>query len=200
MFEWGTAQGINHLLRQQQWASQRLRSFAGKRVSFHSPPLPDAHFSINEDGLLGAARVRRQEETVDLTVTIKPFLPFMLPGQDLRAVRRDMLEKMSFDGDPALADVVRALVTELDWDYEEDLSRVVGDAMAHRVAETGRKFAAWPQEASMRFAQNAAEYFTEERPLIAKRADLDAFRAEVSTLEAEVSALEVRLTALQTRA
>ena len=110
---------------------------------------------------------------------------------------RALLREVELTGQADLAQVVQGLFRELKWDVEEDLSRVVGDVMAHRMAETGRTLFAWQKEAAQRLAQNFAEYWTEENPVIARRDDLVRFGADVAALRDKVDVLEQRLTRLQ---
>ena len=76
MIERGAISGLNHLLRQQPWAAERLRSFAGQGVEFRCPPFPDLRLRITDNGLLDRAGV---ETASALVVKITPgALPFLL--------------------------------------------------------------------------------------------------------------------------
>jgi ubiquinone biosynthesis protein UbiJ len=85
------------------------------------------------------------------------------------------------------------LFRNLTWDVEEDLSRVFGDIVAHRLASGGRAFAAWQREAVLRLGENLAEYWTEEQPLLARPADIENFCRNVDTLRDDVARLEKRI-------
>src|SRR2546430_11066708 len=45
------------------------------------------------------------------------------------------------------------LFRSLIWDFEEDLSRVFGDVVAHRLASGGKAVAAWQRDAALRLAE-----------------------------------------------
>jgi ubiquinone biosynthesis protein UbiJ len=85
------------------------------------------------------------------------------------------------------------LFRHLDWDVEEDLSRVFGDIVAHRLASGGKAFAAWQREAVLRLAENLVEYWTEEQPLLARPAEVETFCRDVDTLRDDVARLEKRI-------
>ncbi|MCF8199792.1 MAG: hypothetical protein K9J42_13575, partial [Sulfuritalea sp.] len=85
------------------------------------------------------------------------------------------------------------VIRNLRWDAEEDLSKLVGDIAAHRIVEGGREFAAWQQQAAQNLAENFAEYFTEELPMIARQADVEEFSADIDRLRDDVARLEKRL-------
>jgi ubiquinone biosynthesis protein UbiJ len=175
---------VNHLLAEEQWARARLAPFAGKRVRVTAPGLPDLAFAVATDGMLEAAG----EGDPDLTVGLSPAaLPKLLARDET------VLQTIDFSGDAELAAALQFLFRHLRWEVEEDLSRVVGDVAAHRIAEIGRAFAAWQKDAAERLGQNVAEYLTEEVELLASKPDLARFAREVAELVDAVERLEKRL-------
>ncbi len=210
MLRRSATQALNHLLRQQQWAAERLKPFAGRCVEFRLAPLPDLRLIITAEGLLEKAHATSDASAAgkasldaatdhpaaDLTVTLKPTaLPHFL-RRDEEGLRA-LLREVELTGQADLAQVVQGLFRELKWDVEEDLSRVVGDVVAHRMAETGRSLFAWQKDAAQRMAQNFAEYWTEENPMLMHSDELARFSADVSVLRDKVDALEQRLARLQ---
>ncbi len=103
------------------------------------------------------------------------------------------------DGDTALAEVIHHLWQHLRWDAEEDLSKVVGDAAAHRIAESGRTLQRWAQTSGDNLAHSFAEYWTEEQPLIAAKNDVARFTADVDQLRDDTARLEKRIELLFAR-
>lgn len=185
----GPILGLNHVLAQQSWARQRLIPFAGQIVEFRLPPLPDLRIAIQPDGLVEAAP---PGAPADLSIGIRPAaVPLILLRHE------SMLREIAVTGSADLAQVVQQLFRELEWDFEEDLSRVFGDVLAHRMAGAGRELFAWQREAGLRLAQNFAEYWTEERPLIARRGDLARFSSEVDRLRDDVERMDKRLELLE---
>lgn len=175
---------INHLLAEEQWARDKLAPFAGKRVRVTAPALPDLAFAVAKDGMLEAAG----EGDPDLTIVLSPAaLPKLLTRDE------SVLQTITFSGDAELAAALQFLFRHLRWEVEEDLSRVVGDVAAHRIASTGRAFAAWQKDAAERLGQNVAEYLTEEAELLASKPDLTRFTREVAELVDAVERLEKRL-------
>jgi ubiquinone biosynthesis protein UbiJ len=127
----------------------------------------------------------------DLEVTVSPFLlPRLAAGED--AAFREIV----MQGDMEFAQEISYLARNLTWDYEEDLSKVVGDIAAHRLANAARGLRDWSRDAAVRTAQGAAEYFTEEDPLIASRVKVEDFVRGVDALREDVDRLEARLAAL----
>ena len=189
MLERGAVGGLNHLLSQQPWAAERLRPFAGRIVEIRCPPFPDLRVAIQENGLLEPAR---GEAASALLVKLKPgALPLLLARDD---AARGQIE---IEGTADLAGAVDELFRRLRWDYEEDLSRVFGDVVAHRLASGGKAFAGWQREAVQRLAESLAEYWVEEQPLLVRPAAAEKFGLEVDALREQVARLEQRIERLE---
>lgn len=107
------------------------------------------------------------------------------------------MKDVVLEGSAELASAVQDLFRQLSWDIEDDLSRIFPDIVAHRLAEGGRAFAAWQKDAATRLAENLAEYFTEEQPLLARPADVESFRREVDRLRDDAAGLERRIERLE---
>ncbi len=179
---------INHLLGREEWARARLKPFAGKRVLFRPASLPALRLAVTVDGMVVAAR---EDDAIDLTIVIKPgALPHLVSGSDA------LLQHVEISGNADLAGTVQFLFRNLKWDVEDDLSRVVGDIAARRIAGAGRDFFAWQKEALLRTGQNLAEYWTEEKPLLARPEEVAQFSREVETLRDDLARLEARLARL----
>jgi ubiquinone biosynthesis protein UbiJ len=208
---------VNHLLRQQSWASERLCAHAGSRIrvvmksvmkpamqpGFAAPflknlpslsgiaALSGINILVLETGLIESAT---SDVTPDIVVTIKPAaIPMLLTHH------ADALKHVELSGNASLASVIQDLVTRLEWDVEEDLSRVIGDIAAHRIATAGKDLFAWQRDAFLRTAENIAEYLTEENPRLARRAELDRFRRDLQELESNLAGVERRFDALRKR-
>jgi len=180
---------INHLLQGEAWARDRLKPFGGKRLVFRAPPLPDLKLVVTAEGTVAAAT---GEDAMDLTLTIKPgALPHLLSGSDA------LLQHVDISGNADLASTVQFLFRNLKWDAEEDLSKLIGDIAARRIAAAGRDFFAWQKDALLRTGQNFAEYWTEEQPLLVRPEEVARFSRDVETLRDDVTRLEARLAQLQ---
>jgi len=175
---------VNHVLRSAPLAMERLRKHAGRTVVFHVGPL-DAAFTIQTTGEVATAT---ESAARDLDVRISPFLVPRLAAGEEAAFR-----EIAMSGDMELAHEISFLSRTLSWDFEEDLSKAVGDIAARRIAGGARALGHWSRDAALRLAQGAAEYWTEESPLIASRVKVEDFAAEVSRLRDSIERLEKRI-------
>lgn len=183
--------GLNHILRQQDWPLARLKTFAGRTLCVRMAPLPDLKLAIREDGLLEES-AQSGDLAPDLTITLKPAALPRLVQRDASALR-----DIELTGAADLAQLAQQLFRELRWDIEEDLSRVVGDVIAHRVVRAGHDFVAWQADAAQRLARNFADYWTDEHPLIVRKDAAAQFGAELTQAGNRVEALEARIASLE---
>jgi len=182
---------INKLTGAAPLSRERLGKFAGRTAVFHVGPF-DATFTVQTTGEVlpavgGAAK--------DLEVRFSPFLLPRLAARDETAFR-----DVQMTGDADFAAEIAFLAKNLRWDVEEDLSKVMGDAAAHRAVGAATAAAGWGKDAAERLAASAAEYFTEESPLIASRVKVAGFVDEVSLLRDAVERLEKRIERLEKEA
>lgn len=183
---------LNHLLNAEAWARDKLKPYAGQCVEFRSPPLPALRLDILDTGLLGSAA---GDTATNLVVTIGAgALPALLRGEDA------LMREIGIEGNADLAGTVQYLFRHLRWDVAEDLSRVFGDALAERMVREGRRFATWNRETAERLAQNFAEYWTEEQPLLARPAAVRKFLADADQLRDDLARLEKRVDILARKA
>jgi len=176
---------LNYVLRREAWARDKLAPFAGEAVEVRAAFLPSLKFSIESGGTLAPA-ARDAEPT--LGIHVRSDAPAAaLKGED------HLLRSVEVTGNARLAEAVMGLARHLRWDFEEDLSRVFGDVLAHRMAESLRSVAGWVPDAGERLAGSLAAYATDEAKLLLGRAELREFAAEVGRLRDAVERLEARM-------
>jgi ubiquinone biosynthesis protein UbiJ len=122
---------INHVLQQEPEALARLKRQAGRLVEARWR-IFTIRLQATPAGLLELGSAALQP---DLTVTLTEESPWSLAQTALRGER----PPVRIAGDVQLAAEVQWLVDHVRWDLEEDLSRLVGDAPAHAMAEMGRR-------------------------------------------------------------
>jgi ubiquinone biosynthesis protein UbiJ len=171
-------------------ARERLAPFAGATLELRAPPLPALTFAILPGGRVEALG-GGGDVAATLVVTLKPgFLAALPRGEE------HLMRELEASGDPRLAAEVMGLARRLRSAApdiaEEDLSRVVGDVAARRLAQGASDFLAWQADAARRLAESFADYVTEEKRMLVGRAEHDAFAAAVSELRDALERLEKR--------
>lgn len=172
---------VNHLLHANSWARDKLAPFAGKTAQFDCPPLIIA-LTVQEGGEIVPAF---DNATPDVTIIVTPGLMLRLLARDETA-----WTEAKISGDTEFAAAVNYLVRNLRWDAEEDLSRLVGDVAAHRMAQTAKTLDQWRGQSVDNLLRSFAEYWTEEQPLLARARDVEQFNCDVDALRDDVARFE----------
>jgi len=174
---------VNHLLAAAPWARDRLRPFAGRAFSIEIPPVK-LTAEVTAEGLLANAQPENPSVEISLPVTA---LPFMLSGMDA------VFRHARISGEAQFAETIGFIARHLEWDAEEDLSRLVGDIAAHRAVGTARAIIEWQKHSAVSLAENLAEYLTEENRMLMKPAPIKPFIEEVDDLRDAIARLEKRV-------
>jgi ubiquinone biosynthesis protein UbiJ len=178
---------LQHLIAQNSWANAILQPFAGKSVQFNIGFITSS-LVILENGNLAIAG---ETNIPDATVTIPPSLILRLFAKDEAAKRQIIIE-----GDTHLAAELAKVFANMRWDYEDDLSNLIGDIPANKIGNFGRRTANSLKESSLNIAEMLSEYWQEEMPVIAKKRHIERFNSEVDTLRADVERVEKKLAKL----
>lgn len=181
---------LNHLLRQNSWAAERLRPYAGKVVRLTLAPL-ELTLLIDAAGEFTPAP---EDVTPDAGVALTPASALRL-----WLLQDAPPELMVMQGDPALATLLGEILRNLRWDAEEDLSRIVGDIPAHQLSRAGSHIVSELRRQAWSVAGQFAEYWLEEQPLIAKQRHLDGFSRDIAALQADIERIEQRIQDLEQR-
>ena len=91
------------------------------------------------------------------------------PGLLLRVASGDdnAWGEAKLEGDVQFAGAIDYVRRNLRWDYEETLSRLLGDIAAHRIAGAVHAADRWRRTAGLNLARGIAEYAAHENPQIA---------------------------------
>lgn len=100
-------------------------------------------------------------------------------------------------GDAHLGRKIQHILDSLDLDWEEQLSHLSGDVLAHQVGNTVRGLFDWGRKTADTFGRDVAEYFQEESRDLVVRAELNQFLDSVDTLRSDVDRLDQRVKRLQ---
>lgn len=178
----------NHLLEPADWARARLAEHAGKRARVVLP-LFALSVDVGGDGRLRAAH---EEGLPDVSIDVPP------PALARWLVDREQAwREARVEGDAEFAAALSFVAANLRWEFEEDLSRLIGDIPAHRVGNALRGATRWPSQAARAGAVNIAEYLTEEKRVLVTRLDAEEFTQSVDDLRDAAERLEKRLAALE---
>ncbi len=170
-------------------APEKLKAFDGKLIAIDvKGPDLKLYLSVNGDKVNIASA---QDAEPDATIIGSPAALFKL-GRHRDSAPLFFKGEVEIRGDTRLGRQFKALLTEMEIDWEEHLSRVVGDVAAHRFMEFVSELNAWGSSAASNFADDMGEYLQEESRDVVSGAELDEFYHYVDRLRDDVERLMAR--------
>ncbi len=101
------------------------------------------------------------------------------------------------EGNVEVGQRFKHILDALEIDWEEHLSRLTGDIIAHQIGNALRGLASWGRTASETLARDSGEYLQEELQVLPGRGEVDHFMDQVDTVRADVDRLEARIRQLE---
>lgn len=174
--------------------SSALSSFHGKVIGIELVATGIQLFFIPDQG--GHLQVLSQYEG-------KPDC--LISGTPLNLLRSTLSERsdatfsgdIHLEGNSKLAQEFTSILKRIDIDWEEQLSHLSGDVLAHQIGENVRNTGKWISRSLDSAGLNFQEYLQEEARLIPTALELDNFFQDVDTLRDDVERLAARLQQLQ---
>lgn len=175
---------INHLLARESWARDKLIAHAGKVARFDAG-VAAANLKVAPDGMLQAAA---GDESANVTIHAKwSDLPMIAQN------RERAFSYVKIQGDADFANTISQLGQSLRWEAEEDLSKWIGDIPAVRVVATAKAMLNTAKATHQKLAENVAEYFLEENPLLVRPQVVADFAGDVTRLRDDTERLAKRI-------
>ncbi len=175
---------INHLLSQEAWAREKLQAHAGKTACLDAE-VTVLHLRVAVDGLIEPAEGK---VPVNVTIRIKAA-DFLLIAQQ----RDRAFSYVKIEGDADFANIISQLSQSLRWDVEADLAKWVGDIAAVRLVSAAKTGVDTAKSVQIKLAENVAEFFLEEQPMLVHPQAVLEFTRDVVKLRDDVERLSKRI-------
>lgn len=187
---------LNRVLQLDPQAEQRIHAMEGKLLALNiiGPNLTLYLFPI--DGRLQVHAFA--EGHIDTTISATPL---GLARLALQSNASDAMFKgdVKIAGDIEFGQAIKDLLGNIDIDWEELLSKLIGDVAAHKVGRSLRGLANWTEQSTDSLQQDLAELLQHEMRVLPQRVDIEQFLADVDTLRADVERFELRLSRFEQR-
>jgi ubiquinone biosynthesis protein UbiJ len=187
---------LNHALQLDPATLDRLAGLSGKAIELRLRP-----FGIRFYMLPGAGGIDLTAELERAPDAVFSGTPLgLLRGALDRGGRRELFgDDLRIEGDTELGRRMKGILDGIDIDWEEQLSRLVGDVAAHQIGNLARGLGRWSREAGAGMADNLGEYLHEEARLTPQRREVEVFIAAVDVLRTDADRLEQRIARLRRR-
>ncbi len=188
---------VNALLDLDPVARERLARHHGRVVGIHLRGLEfTLYFIPDEQGHLQIQS--RIEGPPDALLSGTP-LDLMRTGDTAAGSAQLFAGRVAIEGDTALAHDFGATLAGLEIDWEEPLSKITGDLVAHELGEAARSLRRYAEQTGDRLARDLGEYLTEEARLLPTRPEVETFVEAVDRLRDDTERLEARVKRLEAR-
>lgn len=179
---------INHLLAQEPWARQQLALHAGKLACIDTGTVA-LRLRVDSAGMLEAAPA---DMPANVTIRVKlSDVPLILQN------RERAFSYVKIEGDAEFANAISQLSKGLRWEAEHDLEKVLGPMLATRLVSGAKDAVAFVRTGQQKLAENVAEYFLDEQPMLIRPASLQEYSAGVTRVRDDVERLAKRLARLE---
>ncbi len=178
---------INYALALDPGSQQALRSIQYKTIMIKCES-PDCYFSVHIDSHDLITLHQHQNEAYDLTIAGKSS-DFLALLQNLSCDDPLLHSDIVVTGDKQLFYQLLAIFIQLDIDYEEGLSHIVGDFAAHPMASALSKTYHWHRHQHDKVAQMVSEYLQHELEALPSAEEFQHFSVQVSQLNKDIIAL-----------
>jgi ubiquinone biosynthesis protein UbiJ len=180
-------------------ARAACKRLTGKTLAVHINTSPDStllslYFACNEDRV---SITSKSEATVAATLSGTPLAYLSMAGAQPESAMRS--GNVRIEGDAEVAQTFRDLLKAAQPDFEEELSRLIGDVAAHQVGNLARGTLQFGKRIADTFAQNVSEFLQEESRDVVHRIELDEFSDAVDQLRDAVERAEARMNNLTQR-
>jgi len=182
-------------------ALARFSELDGKIIRFHITGFDlNLYFLPAPSGIqvLGNYPNEKQGGIIDATIHGSPMALIRLSTSS-NAGEAMLKSDVEIEGDMRVAEKFSAILREVDIDWEELLSKLVGDIVAHQAGQVTQNIVGWLKETRESMQQNTAEYLTEELQISPAEAEVSEFMNQVDDIRMDVDRLEARIKQLQNK-
>ncbi len=184
--------GLNQLFAMDADSFSLLARFKGRIVAFQLTDLNQTlYFFTDQQGFQIVSHYEGEADT-------------LISGSLIAFARMAMADEKSktsavfngdikITGDIALGQHFQALFKHLDIDWEEHLSRITGDVLAHSLGNIARSFIGWGKQTINSLSVDVGEYVQYESGDIASGPEISQFNEQIDTIRSDVDRADARL-------
>jgi ubiquinone biosynthesis accessory factor UbiJ len=184
---------LNQAIRLDPETPKRLSPLHGRVIELQMVGLGLSLFLIPEPN--GIQLLSAFEGEADCTLRGTPLDLARMRGSQ-ESANQLFRGSVEISGDSHLAQQFGDFLAGLDIDWEEQLSKLTGDVIAHEIGNATRGLLSWGRSQTQTFEQNLQEYLQEELRLTPSRLEIDPFFSDVDRLRDDVERLEARIARL----
>ena len=171
-------------------APEKLSSFEGRVICIDiRGPGKRIYLSINGNRVVF---LDAYDNEPDATITGSPSALVKL-GASRDAAPLFFSGEVEIRGNTRLGRQFKSLLADMDIDWEEQLSRLVGDIAAHRISDAFNTLRSWGRSAADNFTDDVGEYLQEESRDVVSAAEIAFFCQQVDECRDGTERIKARI-------
>jgi len=185
---------LNAWLRLDDDSSVKLQKMSGKVICMYITGLEvKLYFFPDTTGIYTLTEYTGKP---DVTITAPP-ISLMRLNMASDSGKALLDSNVVIEGNMHLSEQFSDVLSGVDLDWEEWLSHLAGDLVAHKTGEVSRQAGAWLNETKQAMQMNTSEYLQEESRLLPAEAEISYYMDQVDALRADADRLDARVKRLQ---
>ena len=187
---------LNQLFAMDPESFARLADFKGRVIAFHITDMDQwLYFFPDAQGMQIISHYEGEPDTV-ISGSLLAFAK-MAMAEDHEKTRSVFKGDIKITGDMALGQHFQALFQQLNIDWEEHLSHITGDVIAHSLGNAARSVLGFGKKLFNSMGMDVSEYLQYETRDIASGPEIQHFNQQVDTIRNDVERAEARIKRLE---
>jgi ubiquinone biosynthesis protein UbiJ len=183
---------INTLISRDIHAREALKPMQGKVIEIRLQGTPIQLFFIPGSQSIQVFSSYSAEPDTLIKGSVTGFLK-LAQGDDDPLFNKEVI----IEGDVASGQAIRKLLQAIDIDWEEELSLVTGDLVAHKSMRLLQQFKGWLRNSGDKLQQDVSEFLQMDNRDLPLPEQVNRFIEDTSRLRNDVDRLEARLQRIQ---
>jgi len=168
----------------------KLKNLSGKVLKLNIKPL-EIFFCFEETQIKIKPELGSSE--VNTTIEGYPLAFIQLHFSSTENAPNLFKQELTINGDIDFGQKARDLFQTIDIDWEEHLSHLTGDIIAHQCANLFKRTVSFTNDISQSMQQNLTEYLQEETKHLPAREEIEDFFDDVDNLKLRLDRLQAKM-------
>ena len=187
--------GLNQLFAMDPDTFANLVRFKGRIIAFYITDLDqNLYFFPDQQGIQIISHYEGEADTI-ISGSLMAFARMAMADEKAKT-SAVFNGDISITGDIALGQHFQSLFKQLDIDWEEHLSHITGDVIAHSIGNATRGFFDWGKKAVDSITMDVSEYVQYESRDIASGPEIEHFNKQIDNIRNAVDRAEARVNRL----
>ncbi len=169
---------------------EKLAAFTGKVISIHFTGVDKTLYLLPENHHMQV--LTHYDGDVDTCISGTPIsIIKMLMKPDVATML--LKGEIEISGDVRLGNAFKKLFREMEINWQQPLSKIIGDGATQSIESGVKRFNQWSNKSFNSFWQTASEYLQEESRDVVTETEQEIFNQQVDILRDDIDRLEIKL-------